>query len=158
MWPRFYFRAAPPCHHYMSWTQCFLHPPRPGHITLPGAGLLGSREVLHAADAWLFPGASMQPSPLFAFWKPHGVISTMGSEPKNLKVFLENSGQPVVQHIGRLDKGTTGLLLLSDNGDLHRILLAPGGILKTYIATETCSNMCVLEIALGLDKFEFQLA
>lgn len=120
---------------------CFLHPPRPGHINLPGAGCLGSREVLHGADAWLFPGAYAQRSPLLAFWKPHGVISTMGSEPRNLKVFLENSGQPVAQHIGRLDKGTTGLLLLSDNGDLHRILLAPGGIPKTYIATETSLNI-----------------
>ena len=136
----------------------FLYPTCPGHITLPGAGLLGSRELLHAADAWLFPGACVQRSPLFAIWKPHGVISTMGSEPKNLKGFLENSGQPVVQHIGRLDKGTTGLLLLSDNGDLHRILLAPGGIPKTYIATETCSNMWVCESALDLDRVNFQLA
>lgn len=99
-------------------------------------------KLLDAADAWLFPTADGTDcgSPLLALWKPYGVVTTMASqEPRNLKQFLQESGHRVVPHIGRLDKGTTGLLLLSDNGDVHRILLAQGGVPKTYVATETRS-------------------
>jgi len=39
------------------------------------------------------------------------------------------------QPIGRLDKETSGLLLLTDNGDVSRILRVKNGIPKTYMAT-----------------------
>ena len=112
-------------------------PGRAGYVEVPGGPKDGA-ELLDLADAWLFPDSTDRSpgSPLLALWKPYGVITTMGAEPKNLKDFLKKFGHQPVPHIGRLDKGTTGLLLLSDNGDLHRILLAPGGVPKTYVATE----------------------
>ena len=99
-------------------------------------------DVLAKADGWLYE--SMARSPLLALWKPRGVITTMSpQEPKNLKQLLESlphldwpTDRPP-QHVGRLDKTTSGLLLLTDNGDVSRILRAPHGIRKTYIATAT---------------------
>eukprot|EP00435_Cladocopium_sp_Y103_P010888 s1981_g2.t2 len=116
---------------------------RSGRVDVPCGETQDGAKLLDAADAWLFPtgadGADCA-SPLLALWKPYGVVTTMASqEPRNLKQFLQESGHRVVPHIGRLDKGTTGLLLLSDNGDVHRILLAQGGVPKTYVATETRS-------------------
>ena len=37
--------------------------------------------------------------------------------------------------VGRLDKETTGLLLLTDDGHLSERVLRPGGLLKVYEAT-----------------------
>ena len=130
---------------------------RAGRVDLPCGEVQDGTQLLDAADAWLF--ATGCGSPLLALWKPYGVVTSMASqEPRNLKQFLQESGHRVVPHIGRLDKGTTGLLLLSDNGDVHRILLAQGGVPKTYVATETRS--IVLEcfgsfrrIFLGLPVF-----
>ena len=104
-----------------------------GTVCLP-SGSRCTTELLDASDAWLCPDASE--SPMLALWKPQNVISSMDSQPKSLRPLLQHSPYPEMQHIGRLDKGTTGLLLLSDNGDLHRIVLAPGGIKKTYVVTE----------------------
>ena len=125
-----------------------------GRVDLPGGEARDAAQLLDAADAWLFPGADDTDcrSPVLALWKPHGVVTTMASqEPRNLKQFLQESGHRVVPHIGRLDKGTTGLLLLSDNGDVHRILLAQGGVPKTYVATETRSIVldCSAEFCFG---------
>ena len=98
--------------------------------------------VLAKADGWLYESQEAR-SPLLALWKPRGVITTMAShEPNNLNELLELSlpcfGWPAdrpPQPVGRLDKATSGLLLLTDNGDVSRILRAPKGIPKTYIAT-----------------------
>ncbi|OLP84553.1 Ribosomal large subunit pseudouridine synthase B [Symbiodinium microadriaticum] len=103
-------------------------------------------DVLAQADGWLY--GSIARSPLLALWKPRGVITTMSpEEPNNLKQFLESlphldwpTDRPP-QHVGRLDKTTSGLLLLTDNGDVSRILRAPQGIRKTYIATAALLRM-----------------
>lgn len=103
-----------------------------GQITL-------ATDLLDSADAWLSPDVGTPESPMLALWKPQNIITTMDSqEPKSLVPLLGASS--CAMHIGRLDKGTTGLLLLSSNGDLHRILLAQGGITKKYVVTEACSS------------------
>lgn len=98
-----------------------------------------------AADSWLSPskGHDKSRSPMLAMWKPSGVTTTMAADdPTGLKLVVAaaaaefgcDSSRPL-QPIGRLDKNTSGLLFLTDNGDVSRILCMRNGIPKTYLAT-----------------------
>jgi 23S rRNA pseudouridine2605 synthase len=68
--------------------------------------------------------------------KPTGVVTTM-RDPQGRRTiagFLE--GRSRVFPVGRLDYDTTGILLLTDDGDLaHRLLHPRFGVDKTYRAT-----------------------
>jgi 23S rRNA pseudouridine2605 synthase/16S rRNA pseudouridine516 synthase len=69
--------------------------------------------------------------------KPKGVLSTMADEQArpDLSLYVRQIGQRVV-NIGRLDADTTGLLLLSNDGDLvHRLSHPSFEISKVYTAT-----------------------
>jgi len=102
------------------------------------------------SDGWLHTtkGKTLGRSPIVAIWKPHGVTTTMAeSEENSLSMLVRRiatalrwplSRQP--QPVGRLDKKTTGLLLLTDNGDLTKLLCAAGGVSKTYMATVHASR------------------
>ncbi len=62
---------------------------------------------------------------VLAFHKPAGVITT-AQDPQNRKTVLDYfPSNRRLFPIGRLDKDTTGLLLLSDDGDLANHLLHP---------------------------------
>jgi 23S rRNA pseudouridine2605 synthase len=68
--------------------------------------------------------------------KPAGVVSTMSDEKGRaaLADYLGNVAQRVY-HVGRLDKDSEGLLLLTNDGDLaHRLMHPSYGVLKTYLA------------------------
>lgn len=82
----------------------------------------------------------VRPTPPTQYWllhKPHGVFST-ASDPHgrpDLKPWLEGLPQGVFP-VGRLDRATTGALLLCDDGDLSHMLLTPEHhIDKTYVLT-----------------------
>ncbi|CAJ1435134.1 unnamed protein product, partial [Effrenium voratum] len=140
--------------------------PRPLSFLLPRGSALSKRgrtyifddepKPLSAADAWLDAPLG-SPSPLLALWKPVGVVTTMAEEPKSLRRLLdEMSPLPLQQPqpVGRLDKGTSGLLFLAENGDLHRILLASGYIRKTYVATvnkASASEEQLAQLLAGVD-------
>lgn len=68
--------------------------------------------------------------------KPKGVVSTM-SDPHNrpaLDRFVADVGVRLF-HVGRLDSETTGLILLTNDGDLANRLAHPShGVAKTYVA------------------------
>jgi 23S rRNA pseudouridine2605 synthase len=68
--------------------------------------------------------------------KPPGVVTTL-SDPQGRRTiagFL--AGRPRVFPVGRLDYDTTGILLLTDDGELaHRLLHPRFGVDKTYRAT-----------------------
>lgn len=68
--------------------------------------------------------------------KPKGVISTM-SDPKGrpaLDSFV-SAYDVRLFHVGRLDADTTGLILLTNDGDLANRLAHPShGVAKTYVA------------------------
>ncbi|MBN2177088.1 MAG: rRNA pseudouridine synthase [Demequinaceae bacterium] len=68
--------------------------------------------------------------------KPKGVVSTMSDPRKRPALDEYVSGYGVrLFHVGRLDIDTTGLLLLTNNGDLANRLAHPShGVSKTYVA------------------------
>lgn len=71
-----------------------------------------------------------------AFNKPKGVVSTM-DDPEGrptIAAYLPR-GMPRLFHVGRLDFDTTGLLLLTNDGDLTQRLSHPSHeVSKTYLA------------------------
>lgn len=69
--------------------------------------------------------------------KPKGVISASegGSEPTVVDILPENMKRKNLFPAGRLDKDTTGFVLITDDGAFaHRILSPKNHIPKTYIA------------------------
>ncbi len=72
----------------------------------------------------------------FAFHKPVGVISSLRPQGRTPCLDLYAGRQdlpPGVVPVGRLDADTSGLLLWTDDGDLHQALCRPrSGVWKTY--------------------------
>lgn len=68
--------------------------------------------------------------------KPAGVVTTM-SDPQGRQTVADLVKSSVrVYPVGRLDAETTGLLLLTNDGDLAHLLSHPSsGVVKTYQAT-----------------------
>ena len=77
----------------------------------------------------------------FMMDKPAGVLSA--TDDKSQKTVLDLLPREIralgLFPVGRLDKDTTGLLILTNDGDLaHRVISPKHGVVKTYIAeTET---------------------
>ena len=72
---------------------------------------------------------------ILAFYKPRGVLSTWSDERgrKCLADFFPAIGDERVFAVGRLDKDSEGLLLLTNDGDFAQRLLHPSaGIVKSY--------------------------
>ncbi|MGM0557331.1 MAG: pseudouridine synthase [Myxococcota bacterium] len=72
------------------------------------------------------PVLATEPEHYFAFNKPAGVLTT-ASDPHgrlSLEPWLLRL-PPSLFPVGRLDRATTGLLLLTDDGDLSHVLLRP---------------------------------
>ncbi len=69
--------------------------------------------------------------------KPKGVVSSMADEQgrPDLRRYAEQAGERVY-NVGRLDAETTGLLVLTNDGELAHVLAHPSyGVEKTYLAT-----------------------
>lgn len=69
--------------------------------------------------------------------KPKGVVSSMADEHgrADLRPYAEQAGERVY-NVGRLDAETTGLLVLTNDGELANVLAHPRyGVEKTYLAT-----------------------
>lgn len=87
-------------------------------------------------DRVVFDGQVITRSNLFyyAYHKPRGVIVTKSDElgREDISSVLANL-HPSVVPVGRLDRSSEGILLLSNDGDLINILLHPAsGVLKYY--------------------------
>ena len=86
---------------------------------------------------------------LFAFHKPLNTMTTV-CDPQGRKTIydcLPNEFRNL-KYIGRLDYKTTGLLLLTNDGDLARKLTLPEHkIPRTYIATVNCTDFSKLDNA-----------
>jgi 23S rRNA pseudouridine2605 synthase/16S rRNA pseudouridine516 synthase len=96
---------------------------------------LGSRVDLVAVD-----GQAVQLDPgkrYLMLNKPTGVVSSMSDDRgrPDLRTFTDGLDERVF-NVGRLDADTSGLLLLTNDGDLAHVLAHPSfGVEKTYIAT-----------------------
>ena len=68
--------------------------------------------------------------------KPRGVVSTMRDEHgrPDLREYTDQFGERVY-NVGRLDTDTSGLLILTNDGELAHVLAHPSfGVTKTYVA------------------------
>ena len=67
--------------------------------------------------------------------KPQGYISTKSDEKGRKNIFDLIPKSPPLNHVGRLDKNTTGAILLTNDGNLSQFLMHPKNrIEKEYIA------------------------
>ena len=77
----------------------------------------------------------------YMLYKPAGVLSATddGKQKTVLDLVTPEMRRQGLFPVGRLDKDTTGLLLLTDDGDFaHKVISPKSGIVKTYHAcTET---------------------
>ena len=86
-------------------------------------------------------GRPLDPPPGMALMlnKPAGVTCSHKEEGRLVHDLLPNRWrrrEPKISTIGRLDKETTGLLLLTDDGDLlHRVISPRNHVAKRYVAT-----------------------
>ena len=68
-------------------------------------------------------------------YKPKGFISSRSDEMGRKTIFDLIPRKPFLNHVGRLDKDTTGIILLTNDGDLSQFLTHPKNkIPKEYIA------------------------
>ena len=113
-------------------------PPRGSAPPAPSASCL-------SPAAALSPRAPLPSTAIFALWKPRGVEVEQASVPaagSSRKTTLNDylgrlppSAGGRFSAVGRLDKETDGLLLLTDDGKLSERLLRPGVVRKVYEAT-----------------------
>lgn len=72
----------------------------------------------------------------FVLNKPVGVVSTMQDEHgrKDLSGYVKKAGMRLI-NVGRLDQDTSGLLILTNDGELaHKLAHPKFGVQKTYVA------------------------
>ena len=83
-------------------------------------------------------GAPIQPEPreVYALHKPPGVVSTAKDPGGNRTVVELVPSQRRLYPVGRLDQDSSGLILLTNDGELANLLMHPRyGVQKTYRAT-----------------------
>ncbi len=93
--------------------------------------------------------------------KPAGVISATNDPKKQTVIDLipDSLRRRSLFPVGRLDRDTTGLLIITDNGDFaHRVLSPSHHVFKTYIATLRSplseQDVAALEAGITLDGDE----
>lgn len=100
------------------------------------------RRIDPETDLVAVDGVAVQLDPAKRYYmlnKPRGVVSSMRDEQgrPDLTRFTEDLEERVF-NVGRLDAETSGLLLLTNDGDLAHVLAHPSfGVSKTYIAKVT---------------------
>jgi 23S rRNA pseudouridine2605 synthase/16S rRNA pseudouridine516 synthase len=98
------------------------------------------RRIHPEVDLVSVDGAAVQLDPAKRYLmlnKPTGVVSSMADDRgrPDLRRFTEGLEERVF-NVGRLDADTSGLLLLTNDGDLAHVLAHPSfGVEKTYVAT-----------------------
>jgi 23S rRNA pseudouridine2605 synthase len=111
-----------------------------GHVAVNGEIVtqLGVR-VDPSVDVIHVDGKRLPPASAHAYLvlnKPRGVVSSMADERGRPDLRSVLAGRPErLCHVGRLDTDTSGLLMLTNDGDLaHRLAHPSFEITKTYVA------------------------
>ena len=110
-----------------------------GRIALNGEKLTTPATSLDSLAGVTVDGKPVRPAAatrLFRFYKPQGTI-TAAHDPKGRPTIYDRlpPGLPRLMPVGRLDFMTEGLLLLTNDGELKRLLELPRtGVVRTYRA------------------------
>jgi len=109
-----------------------------GRVTVNGSVAALGRRVDVAHDRVAVDGAPVPVRPGLVYYllnKPAGVVTTASDPQGRATVVALVPDQPRVFPVGRLDAGTEGLLLLTNDGELAHHLTHPRfGVDKEYIA------------------------
>jgi len=101
---------------------------RAGRVTVGGALVTDPARAVEPGDEVTLDGAPLPPASapvVYALNKPAGVVST-ASDPQGRPTVVELIGSPTrLYPAGRLDIDTTGLILLTNDGDLAYRLTHP---------------------------------
>lgn len=107
---------------------------------------VGENDVVKIDDVVVVPKTETE---LYAFHKPLNTMTTV-CDPQGRKTVYDVLPKEYknLKYVGRLDYKTTGLLLLTNDGDLARKLTLPSsGIKRVYIATVNSKDFSKLDMA-----------
>lgn len=108
-----------------------------GRVTVGGETVTDPARDVGAGDEVRVDGAAVRPEPreVWALNKPAGVVST-AREPGRRRAVVELVDSSArLYPVGRLDADTTGLILLTNDGELANLLTHPRhGVEKAYRA------------------------
>ena len=129
-----------------------------GHIQVNGTVIIEPGVVVEEGDEVTYKGRVLKPRVNMVYFimnKPKGVITTVKDE-KGRKTVIDlmvNKTKERIFPVGRLDRATTGLLLLTNDGDLAKKLTHPSHkVKKIYHAVldKSISEADLDKIAAGL--------
>ncbi|MBE6719969.1 MAG: 16S rRNA pseudouridine(516) synthase [Ruminococcaceae bacterium] len=128
-----------------------------GSVYVNGAAVLLCDKKVGETDSITADGRQISTSRFVYIMmnKPEGVICATGSEEEKtvLDILPEDMAVRGLFPAGRLDKDTTGFVLLTDDGEFaHRILSPKNHIVKTYIATldKPCTDEVISDFEGGM--------
>ncbi|WP_203625916.1 pseudouridine synthase [Lacticaseibacillus mingshuiensis] len=109
-----------------------------GHVQVNGQVVTTLGTKVTPKDEVMVDGVPLGKEPLkhFLFYKPRGVITAV-SDPKHRRVVTDYFEDETVRlyPVGRLDYDTSGLLLMTNDGEFANMLMHPSfGIDKKYVA------------------------
>ncbi|MEO6132476.1 MAG: pseudouridine synthase [Saprospiraceae bacterium] len=101
-----------------------------GHVTVNGVVVQEMGHKVQDKDVVVFKGKTIRPIDKFVYFllnKPRNILSTSQDERgrKTVLDILEGKINERVYPVGRLDRNTTGLLLLTNDGELTKKLSHP---------------------------------
>lgn len=129
-----------------------------GHIQVNGTVIIEPGVVVEEGDEVTYKGRVLKPRVNMVYFlmnKPKGVITTVKDEKgrKTVMDLMVNKTKERIFPVGRLDRATTGLLLLTNDGDLAKKLTHPSHkVKKIYHAVldKSISEVDLDKIAAGL--------
>ena len=123
-----------------------------GRVSVNGSPVTTPVFFIDDNDVVMVDGRRVMPrtvTELYMFHKPLNVMTTLRDTMGRKTIY--DCLPPQYRHlkyVGRLDYKTTGLLLLTNDGELARKLTLPSSkILRTYIATVNCDDFSRLDCA-----------